>query len=295
MIILNIIILVILLIAIPVNAQNKRALLIGIASYPTYKIDKLGWNEIHGDNDVKLISRSLKNQGFNVNTLINKQATAKGIRKALSDMVSRTKHGDIVYIHFSGHGQPYEDLNGDEEDGWDEAIIPYDAGARYVANVYEGNNHIVDDELNGYINQIRNKAGVNGFVYVVIDACHAGGSSRGDEYDDEEEIFTRGTCVGFSEANKRYAPRIDKRPVIRVPQREGVAGTCYIEACRSYQSNCEIKVGNQYYGPLSYYINEVLKNNHLTSKTKWVEEVRNKMQQDKRLIKQNMVIETNVK
>ena len=295
MIILNIIILVILLIAIPVNAQNKRALLIGIASYPTYKIDKLGWNEIHGDNDVKLISRSLQNQGFNVNTLINKQATAKGIRKALSDMVSRTKHGDIVYIHFSGHGQPYEDLNGDEEDGWDEAIIPYDAGARYVANVYEGNNHIVDDELNGYINQIRNKAGVNGFVYVVIDACHAGGSSRGDEYDEDEEIFTRGTYVGFSEANKRFTPRIDKRPVIRVPQKDGVAGTCYIEACRSYQSNCEIKVGNQYYGPLSYYINEALKKNNLTSNTRWVDDVRKSMKQDKRLLRQNMVIEKSVK
>ena len=289
------VIIVISLIAILVNAQNKRALLIGIASYPTYKIEKLGWNEIHGDNDVKLISRTLKNQGFNVNTLINKQATAKGIRKALSDMVSRTKHGDIVYIHFSGHGQPYEDLNGDEEDGWDEAIIPYDAGARYVANVYEGNNHIVDDELNGYINQIRKRAGINGFVYVVIDACHAGGSSRGDEYDEDEEIFTRGTCVGFSEANKRYAPRIDKRPVIRVPQQDGVAGTCYIEACRSYQSNCEIKVGNQYYGPLSYYINEALKTNNLTSNTRWVDDVRKRMQQDKRLLRQNMVIETSVK
>lgn len=289
------VIIVISLIAILVNAQNKRALLIGIASYPTYKIDKLGWNEIHGDNDVKLINSTLKKQGFNVNTLINKQATAKEIRKALSDMVSKTKQGDIVYIHFSGHSQPYEDLNGDEEDGWDEAIIPYDAGARYVSNVYEGNNHIVDDELNGYINQIRKRAGINGFVYVVIDACHAGGSSRGDEYDDDEEIFTRGTCVGFSEANKRYAPRIDKRPVIRVPQQDGVAGTCYIEACRSYQSNCEIKVGNQYYGPLSYYINEALKTNNLTSNTRWVDDVRKRMQQDKRLLRQNMVIETSVK
>ena len=53
MIIRNIIILVILLIAIPINAQNKRALLIGIASYPIYRIEKLGWNAIHGDNDVR--------------------------------------------------------------------------------------------------------------------------------------------------------------------------------------------------------------------------------------------------
>ena len=180
------VIFVIIFITIPINAQNKRALLIGIASYPTYKIDKLGWNDIHGDNDVKLLRATLKKQGFSVNSVVNKHATAKGIRKALSNMVSNTKQGDIVYVHFSGHGQPYEDLNGDEEDGWDEAIIPYDAGARYVANVYEGNNHIVDDELNGYINQIRKRAGINGFVYVVIDACHAGGSSRMRNYSQEE-------------------------------------------------------------------------------------------------------------
>ena len=122
----------------------------------------------------------------------------------------------------------FDALNCDSEACNKAASEVCDAGARYVANVYEGNNHIVDDELNGYINQIRKRAGINGFVYVVIDACHAGGSSRGDEYDEDEELFTRGTCVGFSEANKRYAPRIDKRPVIRVPQKEGVAGTCYM-------------------------------------------------------------------
>lgn len=86
----DIITVVIIFITIPINAQNKRALLIGIASYPTYKIDKLGWNDIHGDNDVKLLSATLKKQGFFVNSVVNKHATAKGIRKALSNMVSDT-------------------------------------------------------------------------------------------------------------------------------------------------------------------------------------------------------------
>jgi hypothetical protein len=31
--------------------------------------------------------------------------------------------GDIIYLHFSCHGQPFEDMNGDEADGWDESYL----------------------------------------------------------------------------------------------------------------------------------------------------------------------------
>ena len=103
-----------------------------------------------------------------------------------------------MYVHFSGHGQPYEDLDGDEPDGWDEAIVPYDARKVYITGEYEGVNHITDDELNGYINAIRSIIGTNGFLYVVLDACHAGSSFR----EEEEDVITRGTNKGFSASGK---------------------------------------------------------------------------------------------
>ena len=56
---------------------------------------------------------------------------------------------------------------------------------------------------------IHKSVGPKGFVYVVIDACHAGSSYRGDE--DEDSVVIRGTDKGFSKSNKQYAPRIDKR------------------------------------------------------------------------------------
>ena len=58
--------------------------------------------------------------------------------------------------------------------GWDEAFIPYDAKRCYKENVYRGENHLLDDELNNHLNAIRKNVGENGIVYVVIDACHAG-------------------------------------------------------------------------------------------------------------------------
>ncbi len=75
--------------------------------------------------------------------------------------------------------------------------------------------------------------------------------------------------------------------------RTDLSGICILEACRAYQTNAEIKQNGQYYGPLSYYINQYLSRQTLTSNKSWTESVRTLMNKDKRLIKQNMVIESN--
>jgi hypothetical protein len=272
-------------------ATKKYALLIGISEYPVYSdTPDASWSSIHGANDINLISQTIKSQGFNVRKILNKQATAIGIRKAFKQLIQKVTPGDIVYIHFSGHGQSYEDLSGDEADGWDEAIVPYDARNMYIKGVYEGTNHILDDELDKYFTAIRKKIGDNGFLYVVLDACHMGGASRGDETEDDE-IFVRGSDKGFSPNQKRYIPKIDRRGNMPVTQTSGQSGICIIEACRSYQTNAEIKQSGTYYGPLSYYINQSLKSIPLTTRSNWIEVVRKAMNSDKRLIKQNMVVE----
>lgn len=267
----------------------KRALIIGISCYEQHKLNQLDWHPIHGTNDVAMIGATLKKQGFSVARLTNNKATAQNIRKAFIALTRQSQTGDIIYIHFSGHGQPVEDCNGDEPDGWDEAIVPYDAGQKYVKNVYDGRNHIIDDELNDLVTGIRRKVGKSGFVYVVIDACHSGGSSRGEEK--EDSVYMRGTAEGFSRSGKRFVPRIDKRAVISMPTGKNMANACYLEACRSYQTNVEIRVGKHYYGSISYYINKVLEKHQLTKDTQWTENVRKLMSADCRLLRQNMVVE----
>lgn len=282
-------------VSVPVAGQTKRALVVGISQYP--QSDKDAWKAIHGANDAELIVSVLKLQGFSTVKISNNAATATSIRKGLEDMISSCVSGDMVYLHFSCHGQPYEDLNGDEEDGWDESIVPYDAQMVYRKGKYEGVNHIIDDELHTYFQRLRRKVGRKGFVCVVVDACHSGGASRGEDDIDEdtEDIYMRGTKKGFSQHGKQFRPRISTKGNFLIPQEARLANIVVLEACRSYQSNYEIRQSGRYYGPLSYYVSRVLSKHPLTHNMGWVLEVKKLMDADKRLTRQNMVFETSLK
>jgi hypothetical protein len=270
-------------------SQSKRAFMVGISNYSSNQSDGKGWGDIHGENDVKLLAPTLKKQGFTIQKLCNKEATANNIRKTLASFSTKCKSGDIIYLHFSCHGQPFEDYDGDESDGWDEALVPFDALKEYDQGKYTGENHITDDELNGYLKTIRNNVGPKGIVYVVIDACHAGSSYRGEE--DEDSIVIRGTDKGFSKSNKQYAPRIDKRGKIKVEKAKNLANICILEACRSYQVNSEIRADGKFYGSLSYYVNKALQKTKLDNNSSWTDLVVKFMNQDIRLVRQNPVIE----
>ena len=226
-------------------AQRKRAFMVGISHYDT-ALTGYQWNNINGVEDINLLSPILKKQGFIVTTLLDEQATYDNITRQISEFTNKTKKGDIVYLHFSTHGQPVEDLNGDEEDGWDESIVPIDAYKIYKKGKYEGDKHLIDDKLNKYINKLRDKIGPKGFLYVVIDACHAGTSSRAND----ETI--RGTHVGFTYNNKVFKPTTNKKSHYRIEASSKQANVMFIEACRPDQVNMEIKVEGKRYGPLSY-------------------------------------------
>lgn len=221
---------IILLIAASCNLSHatKRALVIGIGNYP----EASGWAKINGDKDLPIVRDMLLANGFQSKDIVelkNESATADAIRKALDALVSKAAKGDVIYIHFSGHGQQITDLHGDEEDGFDEAWIPIDAQFSYAKGKYEGENHIVDDQLNQWLSQLRSKVGTTGKITVVADACHSGGGSRGDE--DETEYVVRGTSDAFviPGNTKPFSGEV------------GTIDWIFISACKSYQCNYEYK------------------------------------------------------
>lgn len=240
------------------NSQRKWAFLVGISNYDT-ALTGYQWNNISGTEDVNLLSPILFNQGFSIKTLLDKEATYKNIVTQLSDFSDSIKKGDIVYLHFSAHGQPIEDTNGDEEDGWDEAIVPIDAYKIYKKGLYEGDRHLTDDQLNKYVKRLREKIGPKGFLYVTIDACHAGTSSRAND----ETV--RGTRVGFTYNNKVYKPSSNKKSHYKVDSSAKLANVVFVEACRPDQVNTEIKVEGKRFGPLSYNIAQVLSKSPLNT------------------------------
>ena len=129
------IVIVVLLCVTNSYAQKKYALLVGISNY--HALNKANeWNNIHGTNDVSLITPMLKRQGFKVSVITETKATHANILKQLKQLTHRVSKGSIVYLHFSCHGQPFEDENGDEDDGWDESLVPIDAPIAYKKGTY---------------------------------------------------------------------------------------------------------------------------------------------------------------
>lgn len=234
-----------------VRAQRKRAFMVGISHYDT-ALTGYQWNNINGVEDIKLLKPILEKQDFSSTVILDEQATFNNIIRQLSQFTDNTRKGDIVYLHFSTHGQPVEDINGDEEDGWDEAIVPIDAYKIYKKGTYEGEKHLTDDLLNKYVKRLRDRIGNTGFLYVVIDACHAGTSSRANN----ETV--RGTHVGFTYNNKVFKPSGSKKSHYRIAHSAKQANVLFLEACRPDQTNTEIKVDGNRYGPLSYNISKAL-------------------------------------
>lgn len=216
-------------------SQTRHGVVIGLGQYQ----DKT-WGTIHGDRDVPIIKNMLLSCGYNdIQTLINKEATKDGIISAFDALVKRCQKGDIVYIHFSGHGQQITDVNGDEDDGWDEAWIPYDAMLAYSQS-YKGEKHLIDDEIAIWMSAIKTCIGTSGKLLLVVDACHSGDSSRSDE---ELEEYIRGVSNDFIIPLNKEISRIAKAK----------ENWLTLTACKEYQNNCEIKSKDGgFHGMLSY-------------------------------------------
>ena len=158
-------VMLILLISAVAHAGTQRALLIGVSNYEANLPPLAG-----SKNDVTLIRELLTYKfGFdrsNIQILIDEQATRAQILSSIRALSETSAPDDIVLIHYSGHGSQAPDTNGDEDDGFDETILPYDSRTEGIAD-------ITDDELNALIAGFQSRS-----VVVILDSCHSGTGTR---------------------------------------------------------------------------------------------------------------------
>ena len=237
---------------------EDRALLVGIGKYDTRNT---GWSMIHGDRDVDMLSEALLKKGYkveNVNCLKNEKATKDGIVKALRNLAAKCSPGDNVFFHFSGHGQPVSDLNGDErKKPFDETIVPYDAcrTRRYKIgmNYYNGEKHLTDDEINRLLNDIKKRTGKKGYLFISFDACYSEGLEMAKSMIEKDDVDIIGPIRGTADVLK-----ISRDSKVAMIPRPGEfskgARMAVVSACRDNERNYEYrnpKTG-QLQGSLSY-------------------------------------------
>ena len=101
-------------------------------------------------------------QDDGVKVLLDGAATVAGIKAGLAWLAEGGADADAVRIfHFSGHGTDAADKNGDEPDGRDECLVPFD---------YKSAGFITDDVLKN----LYDKFPVSGNLTLVMDSCHSG-------------------------------------------------------------------------------------------------------------------------
>jgi hypothetical protein len=88
--------------------------------------------------------------------------TKQNILRAMHWLVKDARPNDSLFFHYSGHGGQTKDLDGDENDGYDEVIYPVD---------FRQTGHITDDEMHR-IMVTPLHAGVR--LTAIFDSCHSG-------------------------------------------------------------------------------------------------------------------------
>jgi hypothetical protein len=148
----------------PQGNGTKRAVLIGI-NYVGQQGQLSGCH-----NDVGNMKSYLMNvHGFpesNITILMDDgnhtNPTRANILKAYENLAQTSRAGDTCFCHYSGHGGKLRDENGDEDDGYDETLVPVD---------YVTAGQIRDDDL---FQALVSRMPQGVLVTCLMDCCHSG-------------------------------------------------------------------------------------------------------------------------
>ena len=199
----------------------KKALSFGINDYAGSQNDLQGCV-----NDTKNIAANLSKLGFDVSVFLNSQVTKSKFRDEVTALVNSATAGDMIVIHYSGHGTQIIDKNHDEQDGYDEALYLYDGA-------------FSDDEFSSMLSQL--KEGV--ICVFIMDCCFSGTITR--------DINKKARFKPlFSEVDSEGLPVERKRRKQREISSE--MNHLVLTGCSDTQTSADAHIGGSYNGALTY-------------------------------------------
>ncbi|MDK9725474.1 MAG: caspase family protein [Sterolibacteriaceae bacterium MAG5] len=233
----------------------RKALLIGINRYRVPGSDLRGCV-----NDVKNMAAALTaHAGFaagDIAALTDLDATKKAMQAGIRKLLKGARKGDVLLLHYSGHGANVPDANGDEADRRDEILCPTDL---------DWYDPLTDDWLRATFDTL--PAGVN--LTVVMDCCHSGTNTRALLPPDAPSMPRYLPCPldlmavesgrklrGKVAVGMRAAPPAKRRKsdvvAVDIPE-------ILISGCRDTQTSADAYIGNSYNGALTYHLVAALK------------------------------------
>jgi hypothetical protein len=252
----------------------RKALLVGINAYPGAPLRGC-------INDI-LQMKELLTQHFNfpmedIKLLTDQDATCSGIQTGLAWLAEGGQDPDAVRVfHYSGHGSYVADQNGDEPDGRDECLVPFD---------YQTAGMLTDDTLKLLYQHFPRQ----GNLTLIMDSCHSGSVNK-DVANDIVYRFlpvSREEQIRINEARAKYngerasfirdmlkdVPRAEltdeeleekilhlsdlfnKKRFGDIRTREG---NILMAGCQSDQTSADAHIHGDYHGAFTYYMVEAL-------------------------------------
>lgn len=230
----------------------KRAVLIGINRYQVPGSDLRGCvNDVN--NLQKVLTQYYGFASKDITALTDLKATKKAMQAAIQKLIAGGKKGDVLLLHYSGHGSNVPDDDGDEADKREEILCPTDL---------DWKDPFRDDWLRKTFDKL--KAGVS--LTVIMDCCHSGTNTRAIQPPDvpikerylpspwdlvatESGRKLRGTVKGELRSSSRAKRK--KSDVVH-------ADICelLITGCRDTQTSADAFINGTYNGALTYYLVE---------------------------------------
>ncbi len=230
-----------------------RALLIGIEQYRDPAI-----RPAHGaERDVldmeQLLLHRLGFPAAAIHRLSGSQASSADIAREFRQWLIRdTRAGDRVFFYFAGHGSYLRDDDGDEKDGYDETIVPFDATP-------VGPGMIRDDQFSRWMTELAGRR-----VVLVFDSCHSGTIARSigrAAESDETARYIRPADAELQEKSRARIlletsdGRIGDTPALKAP-----VPALIISAAGAMQTAHSMKLNGIWHGALTLALRDALEN-----------------------------------
>lgn len=236
--------------------MSKKALCIGINDYPGTANDLSGCV-----NDANDWAQELTRNGFAVEQLLDAAATKAAMVAAIKGLIEGAAKGDSLIFTYSGHGTWTPDRSGDEPDGRDEALCPYDLSTKGA---------LLDDDIHALFTLRR--PGVR--IVLISDSCHSGSVTRGSEEDVDPGV----PRIRFMPP-EAWMPKEDlPPPALRMALPRGgftrSGGDLLLAGCQDTEYSYDTRFNGRPNGAFTYYALKALREAKPTSYEKWFNAIR---------------------